>query len=108
MKLITGLRDMLGVLEHGMDGDEEVMESLQVVGIQNIGFQINMWTMHKVGRNVSLLQKGQVRSVPMEWKDFRQAICVMRAIVRVKLIIERNIAAVRDWENRRECLDDVL
>lgn len=99
---------MLGVLERGMDGDEEVMKSLQVVGIQNIGFQVNMWTMHKVGRNVALLQKGQVRSVPMEWKDFRQAIYVMRAIVRVKLILERNIAAVRDWENRRESLDDVL
>lgn len=96
---------MLGVLERGMDGDEEVMKTLQVVGIQNIGFQINMWTMHKLSPNVAQLQKGQVRSVPMEWKDFRQAIHVMRAIVRVKSILERNIVVVRAWEARRENLD---
>lgn len=99
---------MLGVLERSVDSDEETMKSLQVVGIQNIGFQVNMWTMHKVGKHVALLQKGQVRSVPMEWKDFKQAIHVMRAVVMVKLILERNITAVRDWESRREDSGDVL
>ncbi|KAL0631810.1 hypothetical protein Q9L58_009320 [Maublancomyces gigas] len=107
-KLISGLHDMLGVLERSVDSGEETMKSLQVVGIQNIGFQVNMWTMHKVGKHVALLQKGQVRSVPMEWKDFKQAIHVMRAVVMVKLILERNITAVRDWESRREDSGDVL
>lgn len=99
---------MLGALDRSVLGDLEVMNQLQVVGIQNVGFKMNVWTMHKLGRNVAHLQKGHGRFVPMELKRFGKVIEVMRSVVRVKRILERSIEAVREWEERMRDSEDIL
>lgn len=89
--------------------DQEVMKTLQVVGIQNVGFKISMWTMQMVNRNVAVLHKGEGRCVPLELRDFGNVIDIMRAVVRAKGIFERSIESVRRWEERRKVsLKDVL
>lgn len=100
-KLIAGLRGMLLELSRSVDHDEAVMRKVKVVGIQNIGFKINVFTMHMVGPNVVVLQRGRGRNVPVELKDFGQLVHVMRAVIRAKNIIERTIEAVRQWEEAR-------
>lgn len=107
-KLIDGLYNMLSALDCSVHGDPEVMNQLQVVGIQNVGFKMNVWTMHKLGRNVAHLQKGHRKFVPMELKRFGKVIELMRAVVRVKRIMERNIEAVRGWDERMRDLEDVF
>lgn len=107
-KLIEGLHDMLATLEHSVLGDVTVMKKLQVVAIQNIGFKMNVLTMHMVS-NVAILQRGKGRYVPMELKDFENVIDVMRSVVRVKGILERNIEAIRRWQlEMRAKEEDVL
>lgn len=100
-KLIAGLHDMLLELSRTVDHDEAVMKEIQVVGIQNVGFKISIFTMQMVGPNVVVLQRGQGRNVPIELKDFGQLVHVMRAVIRVKKILERTIEAVRQWEEAR-------
>lgn len=54
------------------------------------------------------LQRGLPRSFLMGLWGFGKVIEIMRAVVRVKAILERSIAAVRDWEERRVNSIDVL
>lgn len=42
-----------------MTGDEKVLKSLQVVGIQNIRFKMSVLKMNKLNRNISLLRRGE-------------------------------------------------
>lgn len=100
---------MLVHLSRTVQHDQEAMKTLQVVGIQNVGFKISMWTMQMVNCNVAVLHRGQGRCVPLELKDFGNVIEIMRAVVWAKGIFERSIETVRKWEERRKAsLKDVL
>lgn len=108
-KLVRVLRDMLAAVERAVQGDKDVMEKVQVVGIQNVGFKMNVWTMHMLGRNVAVLHRGHGRCVPMSVEEFGKVLDVMRAVVRAKWIVQRSMGAVVEWnEERRGREEDEL
>lgn len=108
-KLVRVLRDMLAAVEKSVESDKDVMEKVQVVGIQNVGFKMNVWTMHMLGRNVAVLHRGHGRCVPMTVEEFGKVVDVMRGVVRAKRIVQRSMEAVMEWnEERRRREEDEL
>lgn len=92
------------MLERNVRGDIMV----QLVGVQNVGFMINTFTIHILGRHVAVLQREVRRYEPMQLSEFGKVIEVMRAAVRLKGITEVGIEAVQEWERGVRSEEDVL
>lgn len=108
-KLVTVLADMLAAVRHAVEAAPHAMKKLQVVGIQNVGFRIAVWTMHMVGDNVAVLCRGRSRTVPVAVAEFAKVLDVMRAVVRAKMIIQRSVETVVEWSEakKRLCADEL-
>ncbi|KAH0610188.1 uncharacterized protein H6S33_011715 [Morchella sextelata] len=98
-KLQNILRSMLCQLKRQVDDDWEVVKQLQVVGIQHVGFTIQISRMTAVSSNVFLLQRGRLRTVPTTLEKFHSVFEIMQSMVVTKKILERSMAVITRYKS---------
>ncbi|KAI5844671.1 hypothetical protein DFP73DRAFT_550236 [Morchella snyderi] len=98
-KLQNILHSMLCQLKRHVDDDWEVLKQLQVVGIQHVGFTIQISRMTAVSSNVFLLQQGRLRTVPTTLEKFHSVFEIMQSMVVTKKILERSMAVITRYKS---------
>lgn len=84
-KLVWALHAMLSRLHSLVNYDEATIRRLQVVGLVSAGLNLQLIRMNGLNRNVSLLERGKIRSVPTTVTSLKSIFTIMLTIVKFKV-----------------------